>query len=241
MTHAPQPAGARRRIADALARVRSRIHPAALPVALCLCALPPLVVTGLGFGSYVRHVQFFVLPAAALTGHVALALVLGTRRLVRAARGQPRPEGARPWHVVYVAETLLYLILFLAGWGAGRIWRGVRCRDIRSRCEPVFAALDEYRASHGSYPATLDDVPGMARLREGAGIDLRQGRTNERAVCFQEAHDADAVIFLRPDAWVCIVPLERPFTLSLSRFYIYIREAGGSWRLSHMVWTYSVI
>ena len=221
-----------------VAAIKPRDPGGALAVAL-VCGAWPFVVTCYGYGSYLRGVWLFVMWLAPPVGLLILSCRDLLRRLCLLAQGKPsgpqKPLWRRPGGLMVL---LVSWLSFFAGWGAGRLCRDAYCRRTRARCEPVLAALETYKSEHGVYPETLAAISDMDGLRSDAGIDIREGLVHEHGIDLGLMDEADAVVYLYPGGYSCIVPIEHKMFLSFTRFYIYTRDSeDAAWRRDHLIWS----
>ena len=72
-------------------------------------------------------------------------------------------------------------------------------------------------------------------------VTIRQGSfTRDGSWDVGRIEDADVTIYLQPDHYDCIVPLERKLLISISRFYVLFRASTSSqWQDDHIIWTWS--
>lgn len=235
----PRPKSAMRRL---VAFLKPADSGAAVAVAL-ICGAGPFVAACRGYGAYLRGIWLFALWLLPGAGLLILSCWRLARRLYLLSRGRPsearkpfwrRPDG--------LTALLVSWLAFFAGWGAGDLCRGIHCRRIRARCEPVLEALEEYRSEHGAYPDALAALPNIETLQADSGITIRQGRFLKDGIPLDAMDEADAIIYLEPSGYACYVPIEHRSIMSITRFYVYVRSSNDPiWRRDHIVWTWGPI
>ncbi len=211
----------------------------ALAVAL-VCGAWPFVVTCYGYGSYLRGTWLFVMWLAPPVGLLILSCRDLLRRLYLLSHGKPSEPQKPLWRRSAGLMVLLVSWLsFFAGWGAGRLCRDAYCRRTRARCEPVLAALETYKSEHGAYPEALAAISDIEGLKSDAGIDIREGRFLKHGIDIGLMDEADVVIYLDRGGYSCIVSIEHRMYLSITRFYVYMRDSrDAAWRRDYLIWDY---
>jgi hypothetical protein len=199
------------------------------------CAVLPFLLCIYGFGAYMRSMFFIIIPALLGLSFVALYLSRAMRNL---ARGQFRATQIR------LKQDNLLLLVFLGfailSWISGKQVRIWHCDSICSAAEPAIASLLKYQAEHGSFPAKLQELPDFQKLAESARISFRQGRNRYGPSDVGFFQGPDMVVYLWPQEYLCVVPLERPIIMSITRFYV-LQKASNSpnWAEDHIIWDYS--
>jgi hypothetical protein len=191
------------------------------PVAYLLAAvfgIPVMILVVMGFG---RHVSQFGFLPALFFGSCCLVVFLDKRF----AAGRVR-------------ATLLFIAAgVFAAWWIGWQVRLFHCRGIEERVAPVIRALDAHKAATGAYPATLEEIPEARRL----GPAIRQGKflKDDGATISTDGLDtAEATFYLSPTNYGCIIPIEKPFFVSITGFHVYEYLSGTPhWEKDYIVWT----
>ncbi len=132
---------------------------------------------------------------------VLMLAVLGVLIGFRGYRGN-----RQLWRVALeaISMAVLFDVSFIAGFGTGVLLRENHCRKICARFEAMIPALEEYRSQHGKYPVEIAQLPGA----------------DERS-----ADLAEATVYLSPEEYLCIVPIEEKIHL-FGRFLAYTRRSG---------------
>jgi hypothetical protein len=188
-------------------------------------ALIPFVLGVYGHGGSLWYLGF---PA------LILLAFLGIRQATRGYRGE---YSATMLALNAVALLVLYDAAYITGWGGGVLCREVHCRKICARFEPVVSALERYRSQHGQYPRSLNQVPGASESLAASGIEVAEGRLLPGGLDVSQADRADALVYLDPQEYLFLVPVEQPMPMCLTRFHSYMR--GGresSWTRERLIW-----
>jgi hypothetical protein len=137
---------------------------------------------------------------------VIVLAVLGVLLVLRGYRGD-----RQLWRLALeaISVAVLFDVSFITGMGTGVLLREVHCREVCARFEAMIPALEEYRSRHGKYPDDIGQLPGTA----GQSADL-----------------ADVEVYLSPERYLCVVPIEEKFHL-FGRFLAY------TWGSGEYTWT----
>ncbi|MBI2920632.1 MAG: hypothetical protein HYY18_06060 [Planctomycetes bacterium] len=199
------------------------------------CAALPLVLCAYGYGAYLRAAWFIAIPALIGLSFVALYSLRIVRNL---ATGQLR-TGAMTAKFDK-ALILVFLGLFILSWISGRQIRTWHCESICARVEPALEALRRYHEVHGCYPARLQEVPEFTRLADIGKVSIQEGRILSTGLDVGSLEESDMTIYLEPQYYFCVVPLEKKLLMSITRFYILSRDSTSSdWTEDHMIWMLS--
>lgn len=203
----------------------------------------PSIMVLYGYGSWLRSgFWIFLLPIALAFASWALAAFYALLALGRPTQPGFAPLVAQAGYSVtrFYAAMLVVLVFFGAWFGAAHI-RKEYCSHICRKAEPVVAALQEFRAEHGSYPEHLEDIPNWAALATQTGLNIHAVRPGH-ANLLDEA-DADVTVFLHPQrGCALVVAIERTPMMSFTRYYMYVwstdephwREVCFHWILTAM-------
>lgn len=137
---------------------------------------------------------------------------------------------------VPVAVTAgLVLVAFLGGRFAGYQTRLMLCRGVQQRVAPVIEALDRYRATHGIYPISLAEVPEV----KGIKASIREGKGTEGRVEVSGLADEEATFVLAADRYLCVIPIEWPYPISITGFHVYAFSSDApQWKEDYWIWMY---
>ena len=202
-----------------------------------VCGTGPFVAACYGYGSYLRCTWPWAWLLTVPVGLWVLCCHGLLRRLRLLIRGKPS-EGRMSfrWREV-LAVLSISCLSFFAGWGPGKLCRDAYCRRIRAKCEPVLVALEAYRAEHGAYPEALAVISNIEALKSDAGIVICDDRFSKHGVDVGIMDNADAVIYLDPHRYTCVVPIERRLPMSFTPFYVYLRNSGDvAWVHDYIIW-----
>lgn len=196
------------------------------------CAILPFLLCIYGFGAYMRTMCFIIVPALLGLSFMALYLFRAMRNL---ARGQT-PIRLKQDNVL----LLVFLGFAILSWISGKEMRIWHCDSICRAAEPSIAILVNYHVEHGSYPTKLQDVPEFQRLAEAGKLSFCQGRNRYGPSDVGFFEGPDIVVYLWPHEFLCVVPLERPIIMSITRFYVLKKGSNSpSWTEDHIIWDYS--
>lgn len=211
-------------------------RPARFPALSLLAGLPcatvPFLLCWEGWGAYLRNGGFLAIPALIGTSFIVLYVFRALRNL---ADGNFRARQVRsPWDHLLI---LVFLGFSLLSWAAGVQARSWRCESWCKAVEPALEALRKYHAERGTYPTQLAQVPEVERIVKTQGLSLRAGRDPYGPWDVGFFRGPELIVYLWSDEYRLIVPLERPFIMSFTRFYILRRDAHSpKWTEDHVVW-----
>jgi hypothetical protein len=201
------------------------------------CALIPFLVSWYGYGSYMRYLWPFVLFAAAFMGMMCVRGIWYAVATVNLIRSSVRSKAQDVSMKVSLLLFGIFCAAFFVGWGTGFASREIHCRGICGRCNPVFAALEEYKTQHGAYPLKLDALPAFDTIQKTAGFSIGQGEYFSTGIDVEPTDDYDVVFYISSDAYLCLVPIEHRVFMSITRFNVYMRQSKDSiWRRDHIIW-----
>jgi hypothetical protein len=185
-----------------------------------------------------RLLWYIVIPLLLASSWIALWSLLAIQRLVRRLKGRSLPGNPRSQELRTMAYLGAFLILTVISWFAGTQVRLWRCQSICNRTQPLLEALQKYRAIHGSFPSKLQDLSEVGFLAENEKIIIRQGKLQPAGIEVTGIGDVDVAVYLEPDNYLCVVPLEHAFPISITRFYILRKDADSpNWTEDHLIWT----
>lgn len=127
----------------------------------------------------------------------------------------------------------MLLIAFIAV-GLTAAGLGVLILQKQSTCRAIsvtIACLENHRSKMGAYPSDLAgmDVPPDLRLRVN--------RIADSGISLEGIDECDAVFYLLPDRFLCVVPITKTFPISITRFYVYQWASDDPhWRTEKIVW-----
>jgi len=196
----------------------------------CALGALPFVCNIAGYGSYWRFTwPWFALVAVLLV----IAFVFRWTRSFRSSRMSRR--------TCIFGIAFVVICTGLSGFAGDHV-RRFYCRGICRACEPLLAAIEAHKRAHGQYPARLEDIRDFRAIRDGLNISIQQGEVRETGVSVDNIKGVDATMYLEPDQWLCIVPIQKKCFLSITRFTIYARSSlDDDWRYDYMIWTLGVI
>ena len=205
---------------------------ASLGVCVCLAAW-------FGYGAYLRTAWVFALPISLCICVAALNLFSAAIGVWRRLRGAlPRDGWLPPAKSRWLWAIACCSCFYCLGWLAGVYAREAYCRRICRASEPIIKAIDDFRARSGSYPSALSSVPDIEALGGSLNITIREAELLNTGLDLDDIEAADVTFYLAPNGYLCMVPIERKFPLSFTRFYVYLRESGGqTWKKDHVIWT----
>ena len=210
---------------------KKRILIGSIVTSCIIAALIPILISWYGGGAYLRAMWLFVIPIIIFFAGLILLIHYTILKAMLVYRKQDPAEIA--WgKSKTIALTLAVTFVFI-GWYLGVQIRQFRCRLIGKSCEPIFAALDGYKKEHGTYPEKLKDIAGIDNIIKKAGITVTEGKGSS----VPELSEAQVTFYLEPDRYVSVVPIEHKLFMSITRFYVYIRDSeSDEWKKDHIVW-----
>lgn len=221
---------------------QKRLHPLIPPPSMAsslflapLSAIPGMLVAINGYGAYIRPLGILLVPASAASLLLPAALLSFIHRRVRWKwSNEGQTLSARGW----IPAFLLFLTFALSGWIVGSEIRKVHCRHVCRVCDILSSKLEEHRAACGSYPSSLADVPDFEAYAKERAVTVQAGEIGEFGLDVGNVNEADATIYLKPDSYSWMVPIElRNGLFSFTRFYVYARSSGQSkWVRTPVVW-----
>jgi hypothetical protein len=201
------------------------------------CVLVPLMLCVDGYGAYMRSFFFCVIPAVIALSFVPLYIFRVVRNLLRGERN--RLPTSSKWDKVLL---LIFLGLAMLSWISGKQVRIWHCESKCRAAEPAIQILRKYQMDHGSYPSQLLQVPEFTSLAERAKVSIREGRDRYGASDVGFFEGPDMIVYLSPGDYLCVVPIERPFIMSITRFYVLRRNSiTSTWSEDYFIWTLSFI
>jgi len=220
---------------------RERRTVAALAVAF-VCGTVTFFIVGHGYGSYLRYTWVFVAPFLVIVGSALLGLVLLIGDVIQLSRAVELRGTWRQRHRFRLLDVAFFCTLFFTGWGVGILCREAYTRAVCRKCEPLLAALAKYEQTHGSYPTDLSQLPDIDGLMERSGVTIVGERFGRDGLPLGRIDEADAVVYLDANCWKCVVPIERRFFISISRFYVYSKMSEKPvWRRDYLIWHLTAI
>jgi hypothetical protein len=133
--------------------------------------------------------------------------------------------------------ALVFLGFAMLSWFSGKEVRIWHCESICRAAKPAIETLLKYQAEHGSYPAKLQDVPEFQRLADRGKVSFREGRNRYGPWDVGFFEGPDMVVYLWPRDYLCVVPLERPLMMRITRFYILKKDSNTpTWTEDHIMW-----
>lgn len=201
------------------------------------CATVPFALCVLGYGSYLRAGSFLLIPFLIALGWISFRTLRAIRnaaiRRSKAGDGRISPPGPREtWATLFAFPILLGI-----SWWTGAQARLGQAERVADRSQPLILALEKFRSDHGSYPSRLLEVADMAALD---GITIRQGAVLRSAIDVAGLEEANLTVYLQPDHYLCVIPLERKLPFSISRFYVLRKDSQTPrWEKDHLIWMLS--
>jgi len=197
----------------------------ALAIAVGLIAFVPSVM---GYGAYVRYGWPMLLLVA-----LPVVLAVAILELIDAYRYGRFRKSRFP-----VIRLALFLgLAFALGRITGHHVRRFHCQRTCRACQPLFAAARTYKAQHGEYPTELALLGEQVLGEMPAGMDIQQGKITQSGIDTEILHQADAGVYLTRNHFLCVVPVERPFFMSITRFDAYARGvADPDWTYCSWTW-----
>ena len=223
--------------------IRADRKPWFLALAAFSCGAWPLIVVLNGYGTYLGYGGWFI----ALLGSLLLCCMF-----LSAEQGLPyfsiwkrtppraRAESAQQNPLRFVTGILCCGLFFLCSWFVGIQIRKAYCRHLCRAAEPLFNALEEYRSLHGFYPDHLKKLPNALILESETGLVIREGPLINKSLDLDlgELGESNLTIYFAPNGdFVCLVPIERPFLMSFTRFEVFLRSSENSrWQEDSILW-----
>lgn len=133
--------------------------------------------------------------------------------------------------------SILFVILF----PIGTTFVGDQARKFHSRrvclaSEPILEALQQYKIGRGQYPESLEAIPNIKSILGNVGISIQQGEILENGISVENINNADATIYLMPDDFYCVVPIQKRIPISFTRFTIYSRNSKNTeWKCDSII------
>jgi hypothetical protein len=166
-----------------------------------------------GYGVLFYYLWFLILPFI----------------LVISVRFRPRSLRACLVRIGLIAATAAVL----TGLGLGLLI--VRRRSICSDLESLISELEDYRRANGAYP------PDLSAIRRPEHLKIGEGRTAGTGINLEGCSEYDAVFYLLPDEFLCIVPITKMLPMVFTRVYVYRWSTSEPcWRSEKLVWTLGV-
>ena len=194
----------------------------------------------LGYGAYLRMSWFFSLPislcvcVAVLSAFHAVSLWLKRSNLP----AHTNPYRGHRFFLTIAVCSCLYCL----GWFSGIQARQAKCRRIGKGCEPVIEALESYRSRHGSYPTSLASIPDIETVMQSLPVTVGESNFTSMGLNVGDIARADVTLYLSPDQFVFLVPIEHWFPMSFTRFYVYLRTSKSSeWKKDYIGWHLSPV
>jgi len=210
---------------------KKRILTGSIVTSCVIATVIPIVIAWYGGGAYLRAMWLFVIPIIIFFTGLILLIHYTILKAILLYRKKDPTEIA--WgKSKTIALTLAVAFVFI-GWYLGVQIRQFRCRLIGESCEPIFVSLDEYKKEHGTYPEKLKDIAGIDSIIKEAGITVTEGKGSS----VPELSEAQVTFYLEPDRYVSVVPIEHKLFMSITRFYVYVRDSeSDEWIKDHIVW-----
>jgi hypothetical protein len=142
-------------------------------------------------------------------------------------------------------QAVLYsLLLLVAGITVGQFagdgsrilltWR--TCHE----CQPLLNELVAYKRDHGIFPTDVKTLGSYHSLARHRRVYLVQETKNadELRWDLEDLDKADVSLFVLPDRFQCVVPIERRSLISFSHFRVYVFQfPENKWRRTLMHWS----
>jgi hypothetical protein len=142
-----------------------------------------------------------------------------------------RPRSLQAYLVRVGLVVIIGAVLTCLGLGLLIMKKQSICSDLDS----MISELEDYRKSNGAYP------PDLSALRKPGHLRIGEGRTAETGINLEGCNDYDAVFYLSPDEFLCIVPITKVLPMSFTRIYVYRWSTSEPcWRSEKLVWSLGV-
>lgn len=222
--------------------LKQRVELSVLPVVIgAICGGGIFMAYWNGYGSYVRTgllpIILFVIAIMIVVTLLSWVIRIIWTRLFWDVLTEK-------WHKFIrdeITVSIILLFFLFAGWISGEQARNIYCRNICAKCDPIIEALKIYRSQYSAYPTTIQLIPNFQKLITDAGITVQDGHIYKNGLDVADTEEADAMFYLTPESYFCIVPLERKLPFSISRFYIYRKGSEEEeWKEDYMIWLLQV-
>lgn len=135
---------------------------------------------------------------------------------------------------IFIKGILLFILLPIIFTFTGEQIRDFKVRHICKASEPIFQSLEEYKTKHGTYPIKLESLPD---IKNNLGISIQQGEIFKTGIDVGEIAKADVTLYLEPDYYYCIAPIQKGSIWSFSRFKVYSRDSKrNKWCYDYISW-----
>ncbi len=142
-----------------------------------------------------------------------------------------RPRSFRAFLIRFSLIAVLGAVLTGLGLGLLIIKKWSVCSDLNS----IISELEDYRTANGAYP------PGLSAVHKPNRLKIGEGRTTREGINLEGCSDYDAVFYLSPDEFLCIVPITKMLPMVFTRVYIYRWSTSEPrWRSEKLVWSLGV-
>ena len=137
----------------------------------------------------------------------------------------------------FIKGILIFILLPVLLIFAGEQIRDFNVRNICKASEPLFQALEQYKSKYNSYPKKLEDVQNIKDIQNNLGISIQQGDIFEGGIDVAKIANADVTIYLKPDYFYCVAPIQKGSMWSFSRFKVYARDSkSNNWYHDNISW-----
>ena len=144
----------------------------------------------------------------------------------------------QPASTSYLLVLAVLTMAAVVGGFAGHWTRRAQALSVCRRCEPIFASLNAYKQTHGSFPTSAVPILGQT----GTGLNISQGRLSSGGIGLEELNSSDVVVYLQTNSYLCVVPVTKQLLMSFTRLYVYRRDSDNAqWVYDKMVWTLGLI
>ena len=174
---------------------------------------------------------------------LATAIVLSTRIqwfLWRKLYPSSNPSLQLPLGQAVFYSLLLLVASFVAGRLAGDGLRTVLTRRTCRDCQPFLDELVAYKRNHGTFPSDARTLGSYHSLAKHRRIYLVQESNADKELRWNldDLDRAEVSLFVLPDRFQCVVPIERSSLISFSHFRVYLFEStDNQWRRTLMHWS----
>jgi hypothetical protein len=142
-----------------------------------------------------------------------------------------RPHSLQAYLVGLGLITVIAAVLTSLGLGLLIVKKRSVCSDLN----PIISELEDYRKANGTYP------PDLSAVRRPGHLKIGEGQTTGEGINLEGCSDYDAVFYLSPDEFLCIVPITKVLPMSFTRVYVYRWSTGQPrWTSEELIWSLSV-
>lgn len=176
-----------------------------------------------------------VLAVVCLSGYGVLLLYFGLFPLMAilvVAEAMSKLPHFKSWLFFYLMPLT---VISLVGALLGQAGRQLYCLRKCQSCEPILAALDDYRQRTGHYPKDLEEDPAVSAALRRSGLSIGSEKAARETILPLNAFDA--LLFLEENKYTCGIGVTKKLPFSFTRYYVYVRTNNNPvWEFRKVVW-----